>query len=69
MEITLNNQSYILKEDEPTSVWELVKQKFPESQKGIAVAIGEEVLPREEWESYFLAEDEKVFIFKAIQGG
>ncbi len=69
MEITLNNRSYTLKENAPTSVWEIVKQKFPESQKGIAVAIGEEVLPREEWESYLLSENERLYIFKAIQGG
>jgi sulfur carrier protein len=69
MEITLNNHPYTLDKNRSTTVLDLVEQKFPDSQKGIAVAVGEEVLPREEWENYILKENEKLFIFKAIQGG
>ncbi len=69
MEITLNNEPYTLIKDHSTTVLDLVKQKFPDSQKGIAVAVGEEVLPNEEWENYVLKERDRLYIFKAIQGG
>lgn len=69
MEITLNNHPYTLKKSRSTTVSDLVKQKFPDNQKGIAVALGEEVLPREDWEKHILKENEKLYIFKAIQGG
>ena len=39
------------------------------SQKGIAVAINNNVVPRAEWESYVLCAEDKVTLIKATQGG
>jgi len=39
------------------------------SQKGIAVAINNNVIPRSEWHNYLLQAEDKVMIIKATQGG
>ena len=39
------------------------------SQKGIAIAINNNVVPRGEWETYVLSEEDKVTLIKATQGG
>jgi sulfur carrier protein len=37
--------------------------------RGIAVAVDGEVVPRAQWESYALAEDARVEVLTAMQGG
>lgn len=39
------------------------------SLKGIAVALNDEVIPKTEWPSTLLKENDKVLIIKATQGG
>ena len=39
------------------------------SQKGIAVAINNNVVPRAEWDSYVLSSEDKVTLIRATQGG
>jgi sulfur carrier protein len=39
------------------------------SQKGIAIAINNNVVPKTEWETYVLQAEDKVTIIKATQGG
>ena len=39
------------------------------SVKGIAIAINNNVIPRAEWETYVLSEQDKVTLIKATQGG
>jgi sulfur carrier protein len=39
------------------------------SQKGIAVAINNNVVPKAEWGSYVLNDEDKVTLIKATQGG
>jgi sulfur carrier protein len=38
-------------------------------RRGIAVAVGGEVVPRSEWERRVLGEGERVEVVQAIQGG
>lgn len=45
----------------------LVELKMP--TKGIAIAIGQEIVPAREWDSYALKEQVKVLIIRATQGG
>jgi sulfur carrier protein len=40
-----------------------------DSQKGIAVAINNNVIPRTEWENYLLQPEDKITLIKATQGG
>ena len=39
------------------------------SQKGIAIAINNNVVPGAEWQTYVLQDDDKVTLIKATQGG
>jgi sulfur carrier protein len=40
-----------------------------EDGRGVAVAVGGEVVPRSDWESTPLKEDQKIEILRAVQGG
>jgi sulfur carrier protein len=39
------------------------------SQRGIAIAINNNVVPRQEWETYELQPEDKMTIIRATQGG
>jgi sulfur carrier protein len=39
------------------------------SRTGIAVAIGEDVIPRAEWDSRSLCDGDRIEILSAVQGG
>ena len=41
--------------------------KLPE--KGVAVAVNNNIVPREEWRTYALHENDNIFIIKAVCGG
>ena len=41
----------------------------PESERGVAVAVAGEVVPRGEWERRILSEDEAIEVVHAVQGG
>ncbi len=36
---------------------------------GIAVAVNNQVVKKDDWESYYLSEDDNVLVIKAAQGG
>lgn len=38
-------------------------------KKGIAVAVDNQVIPRNQWTHFFLKEDSKIIIITATQGG
>ena len=38
-------------------------------KKGIAVAVENQVIPRNQWEHFYLKEDSKIVIIQATQGG
>jgi len=39
------------------------------SQKGIAIAINNNVVPKTEWDNYILQDEDKVTLIRATQGG
>jgi sulfur carrier protein len=39
------------------------------TEKGIAIAVNNNVVPKAEWAAYLLQSDDKVTIIKATQGG
>ncbi|MFC4874313.1 sulfur carrier protein ThiS [Negadavirga shengliensis] len=69
MEILLNDRPFTLPECDRITAQQLVEIQFPENQRGIALALGSEILPREEWGYQVIRPNDKVFIFKATQGG
>jgi sulfur carrier protein len=67
MHITLNNQPREL--IAPCTLQQLLEQLGLSAQKGIAVAINDTVVPRENWSDHVLQEKDEVLIIKATQGG
>lgn len=69
MQIFVNNQPYIIDEGETLNV--LIERFKPEylSQKGVAIAVNNEVIPKAAWESFKLKEQDKVVIIRAVRGG
>jgi sulfur carrier protein len=47
----------------------LLSQLSLEAQKGIAVAVNNSVVPKKNWASFLLSEQDKVTIIRASQGG
>lgn len=65
MKIKINNKEV---ETQALTVADLAKeQNLPE--KGVAVAISNEMVPRTEWENRKLKEDDDIVILKAFCGG
>jgi len=67
MEITLNNQKLIIAEEE--TLQDLVFSQLGEKQNGIAVAVNNSVVPKNDWTSTHLNENDTILIIKATQGG
>lgn len=67
MTIFLNNQAKEL--SEPSSVSALLQLLALEHQRGIAVAINDQVVPRSNWNSYQLKENDRLTLIRATQGG
>lgn len=54
---------------EKTTVLEFIQQLQLKDKKGIAIAINEEIIPKSQWETYFLSEADKIIIIHATAGG
>ena len=67
MEISVNQKS--LEIPDHCSVQQLLSLLFSENQKGIAVAINENVVPRSNWAAQLLNSGDMVTLIKATQGG
>ncbi len=39
------------------------------AQRGMALAVNSTVVPRQDWDTYALKENDKIMIIKATQGG
>lgn len=68
MEITINNQVKNLT-DTHLTVQQLLNMEIPEKQKGIAIAINNTVIPRTDWETKSILQNDNILIIKATQGG
>lgn len=67
MEIIVNNKPHSFKKE--LNIQELLNQLKLPSQEGIAVAINQAVVPKTEWSDVQLADQDKVMIITATQGG
>ena len=67
MEITVNQNKMTVAEE--ISVQALVDQLLGPKQKGIAVAIGENIVARTNWNAINLKESDTITIITATQGG
>lgn len=69
MEIILNNQQKSFSNQSSLTVQQLLDIIMPEKQKGIAVAISNRVVPKNEWNNTAIKQNDDVMIIKATQGG
>jgi len=67
MEVLLNNQKYAIEEE--TSITKFLSQIDIVQTKGIAIAVNNMVVPKEQWENHILNNQDKIIIITATQGG
>lgn len=68
MELFINSEKKSF--DKTLSVEELVRQQFNNDlPKGIAIAVDNQVVPRNNWKDFKLSTGNKIIIIKATQGG
>lgn len=68
MEITVNNKVKKISGTNLT-VQQLLNMEIPDKQKGIAIAINNTVVPRTDWETKNILQNDNILIIKATQGG
>ena len=66
MNIVLNDQSIQVTAN---TLSDILQESGYEGKKGIAVAVNESVVPKNEWSQTELTENDKVLIITATQGG
>ncbi len=67
MIVFINNKNCVLNADANLTM--ALEQNDIQSQKGIAVAVNNAVIPKTEWQTKILHENDKITIIKATQGG
>lgn len=68
MEVYINSEKKSFAD--PLTVEQLVKQQFENNlPKGIAIAVDNQVVPRNNWKDFKLSTGNKIIIIKATQGG
>jgi sulfur carrier protein len=55
--------------EDVTSIADVVHSLVDHGERGVAVALDGDVVPRSEWESTFLREGARVEVLRAVQGG
>lgn len=66
MNITVNDEQYSL--DMPVTICQLLIQ-LEQPSIGVALAINETIVPRENWETHFINDGDTILLFQAIAGG
>ena len=67
MEISINQKSSEVPEH--CSVQQFLSTLFPQTAKGIAIAINQTVVPKSDWETHILKPKDHITLIKATQGG
>lgn len=67
MQVKINDQVHQFKQAQ--SIQATLEQLNHASNKGIAIAINNEVIPKSKWNDHLLADQDEVLIVTATQGG
>jgi sulfur carrier protein len=67
MEITINQT--VTEIPDRSSVQDFLTLLFPDSSKGIAIAINKAVVPKSKWPVHIILPEDKITLIKATQGG
>jgi len=68
MELTINQQKKIFN-PAPSSLGAVLLTELPASPKGIAVALNNQVIPRDHWNSTEIQDKDSILVVTATQGG
>lgn len=68
MELTINNRTKNFTQSMLT-IQALLDIEAPAKQKGIAVAVNNNVIPKADWDNYTLSPTDQILIISATQGG
>ena len=70
MQVKINNQQHQLREPFPASLKEALDLLVPDlKQKGVAVALNQQVIPRPLWAQTEIHDQAELLIITATQGG
>ena len=69
MEIKVNNQLRTYDEYSSLTVQQLLDFEMPDKQKGVAVAINNQVIPKGNWTTTIIEDFAEILIIRATQGG
>lgn len=68
MELKINNQNKTF-DCKSLTVQELIDFELPEKQNGIAVAVNQTVVSKNQWPTFSLSPSDAILIITATQGG
>jgi len=67
MDILINNQKHTVNDN--SSLQTIVNTELGDKQKGVAVAVNDNVIPKLNWENHIIKSNDHILIIKATQGG
>ena len=67
MQVLLNNKP--IPAIEGISILALLNEMQLQNAKGIALAVNNNIIPKQQWESFSLSENDRITIIRATQGG
>jgi sulfur carrier protein len=68
MIVYLNNEQFEFSDAKSISEI-MVKDLNLNNRKGVAIAVNQEVIPKSDWDSFMVRENDRVTVIKATQGG
>ncbi|MDW3191655.1 MAG: sulfur carrier protein ThiS [Cytophagales bacterium] len=68
MNIKLNDKEFSLP-SENLSLGNFLKDQNQHYDTGVALAVNDQIVPRQQWEDYLLKPNDNILIITAVQGG
>ena len=68
MNIKLNDKEFSLP-SENLSLGHFLKDQNQHYDTGVALAVNDQIVPRQQWEDYLLKPNDNILIITAVQGG
>jgi sulfur carrier protein len=67
MEVTINNQNYLL--NEACSIEQMLAFVIASETDGLAIAVNQTIIPKSGWTTHLLNPGDQIILIKATQGG
>lgn len=66
MLVKINNKTTEIK---GSTIYDLIEERGLSEKSGLAVAVNETVITKDEWKDYKLSENDAIIIIRPVQGG